>query len=625
MLSGQMGTAVLGGRGRAVHALVEALEASATPFHQLEPERPLPPDVDRVVIDATDPSIDAQALSRTLRAQSPDGRILVIVGDDREPEVEIEGLIDAGATDWLLWPRDALLLKPRLKTFLLGGRTALADGPERLRLLFAHAVDAISITDLTTGRFVDVNDAWSRQYGYPRDEAVGRMGPRDVSAEVQATAAAVSRLAQNGHMCRQVKWHRAKDGRVFPVEIHAGSYRTGGRHIMVATLRDLSVRLQLEGQLRQSDRLVSVGTVAASVAHEINNPLAFVSNNLDFLHDAMERHLSGEPLDLIAVRSALSEARAGTRRVREIVRDLKAFFRGDAAEPSAVDVCGVMDVALRFFANDLRQHASVSRTYLKAPQAWANGSRLGQVFVNLLSNAINALPERATEENRLDICIHTGPSGEVVVEVRDNGRGIPPELLGRIFDPFFTTRPQGEGTGLGLAICREIVEGFGGRIEVESAPGKGSMFRVILPAAQPVQAAAVGAASEASKATTPKLKLLLIDDERNLGLVLGRALESDLELEFVTDGHDGLRRIQDGQRFDAVVCDLMMPTMSGMEFYEHLQRVNGALAERTGFITGGTFTPPAREFASKMNGRVIEKPFLAEDLHAFVRLLTGRT
>lgn len=129
------------------------------------------------------------------------------------------------------------------------------------------------------------------------------------------------------------------------------------------------------------------------------------------------------------------------------------------------------------------------------------------------------------------------------------------------------------------------------------------------------------------KALVPgaRVKLLLIDDERNLGLVLGRALEPVVELQFVTDARDGLKLIEDGEAFDAVVCDLMMPTLSGMEFYEHLRRIDAPLAERTGFITGGTFTPPAREFASRMVGRIIEKPFLAEDLHVFVRGLTSRS
>ncbi|MBX5483805.1 MAG: PAS domain S-box protein [Myxococcaceae bacterium] len=495
----------------------------------------------------------------------------------------------------------------------------------RFDFLFHHGLDAVSLTDLQTQRFVDVNGAWEKLYGIPREEAVGKLGPKDVSAEPDATQAAILRIHQSDDPCKHVRWHRSRAGVVFPVEIYASKHELDGRLVLVSQIRDLTERVRLEAQLRQADRLASVGTLAAGVAHEINNPLAFVITNLEFLHDCLEGRRAGRPLDLDALSEAVREARDGANRVREIVRDLNTFSRVEDTAVEPVDVGEVMDIAVRLLSNEIRHRAELVRSWRRGHFARVNAARLGQVFVNLLTNALHALPDRPRERNRIEVRMGT-VQGELCIEVRDNGVGIPPDHLSKIFDPFFTTKPVGEGTGLGLPICQSIITSFGGVIEVESVVGSGSVFRVVLDACPPPGEVAQVAATEV-KAPAPRpsrrLRLLLVDDERNLGLVLERALEQDVELQFVTDGRVGLQRIQGGERYDAVVCDLMMPSMTGMEFYEQLRRIDGALAERTGFITGGTFTPPAREFASKMTGRIIEKPFMAEDLHAFVRSLAG--
>ena len=319
------------------------------------------------------------------------------------------------------------------------------------------------------------------------------------------------------------------------------------------------------------------------------------------------------------------EARDGARRVREVVKDLKAFSRADEWAIAPVDVAGAMDVALRMLGNEIRHRAILERDYAPTARARVNEARLGQVFVNLITNAVQALPNRPREQNLLQVRIRPGTPGELRVEIIDNGVGIPSEQVARIFDPFFTTKPVGEGTGLGLSICHGIVTSFGGRLEVESEPGRGSVFRVVLPEAREGADLSGDPRQEAPPqvAEGGPLRLLLIDDERNLGLVLGRALQPDMEVQFVTDGHEGLRRITSGETFDVVVCDLMMPTMTGMEFYSELERIDAGLALRTGFTTGGTFTPPARDFASRMVGRIIEKPFLADDLQTFVRTLVS--
>lgn len=495
-------------------------------------------------------------------------------------------------------------------------------------LIFQSGQDPISIIDVETGRFLDVNGAWERLYGYARDEAVGHMGPRDVSAEATLTDAAISRIRTGEPVCRHLRLHRSRSGAVFPVEIHAGSYVLEGKSVMVAMIRDVSERVRLESQLRQADRMASVGAVAAAVAHEINNPLSWVTAHLDHLAARLRPGADLEAADLQALADVVDEARDGVRRVRQIAGDLKAFSRPSDDGSTAVDVAETMRVALRMVSNRIRHQAHLTVELCPGLKVHANEARLGQVFLNLLGNALEALPDRPYEENRISLVVREGSAGHVLVEISDNGRGIPKALQPHVFQPFFTTRAADGGTGLGLSICHGIVTALGGRMELESTPGEGTTFRVLLPRLTAVTASATERAvspraEEGSSAgTNDPLRVLLVDDERNLGRALERALEPDVSLQFVTDAREGLDRISRGERYDAVICDLMMPSMNGMDFYEALCRLHPGLAARTGFVTGGTFTTAAREFALRMKDRMIEKPFLASDLHALVRRMS---
>ncbi len=496
-------------------------------------------------------------------------------------------------------------------------------------LIFRSGQDPISIIDVETGRFLDVNGAWERLYGYARDEAVGHMGPRDVSAEAALTDAAISRVRTGEPVCRHLRLHRSRSGAVFPVEIHAGSYVLDGKSVMVAMIRDVSERVRLESQLRQADRMASVGALAAAVAHEINNPLSWVTAHLEHLAVSLRPGAPLEAADLQALADVVDEARDGVRRVRQIAGDLKAFSRPGDDGITAVDVAEAMRAALRMVSNRIRHQAQLTVELCPGLKVHANEARLGQVFLNLLGNALEALPDRPYEENRISLVVREGSAGHVWVEISDNGRGIPEALQPHVFQPFFTTRAADGGTGLGLSICHGIVAALGGRMELESRPGEGTTFRVLLPRLTAVSASGgteraqpAGAEAGPDAVSDDPLRVLLVDDERNLGRALERALEPEVSLQFVTDAREALDRIARGERYDAVICDLMMPSMNGMDFYDALCRLHPALAARTGFVTGGTFTTPAREFALKMRDRVIEKPFLASDLHALVRRMS---
>jgi signal transduction histidine kinase len=290
--------------------------------------------------------------------------------------------------------------------------------------------------------------------------------------------------------------------------------RTGElRRTNTALEAQMGERKRLESQLVQTEKLASLGQLTAGVAHEINNPMGFVHANLGTLEtyfsatqamlDAYQAEAAGladadaaarlrrlrERLDLDQVSAdaptLIAQSREGLERVRRIVMDLKDFSRSSTAEAwQWSDLHHGIDSTLNIIASDIAQRADVVKEYGDLPEIECQPSHLNQAVLNLLQNALYAMDGR-----RGTIRISTGRSGSGLVwlDVADSGIGIAPEILPRIFDPFFTTRPAGKGTGLGLSIAYGVVQRHGGRIEVQSTPGEGSVFRILLPVRQPVR------------------------------------------------------------------------------------------------------------------------------------------
>jgi signal transduction histidine kinase len=243
-------------------------------------------------------------------------------------------------------------------------------------------------------------------------------------------------------------------------------------------------RARMRERLLISERLVSVGTLAAGVAHEINNPLAVAMANLEcVLADLAPAPETAGPRDLAAYAEPLRDIDEALKRIRDIVRDVKLFSRPQESKASAVDVRSVIDSSVRMALKEIRRGARVIKEFGAVPLVTANESRLGQVILNLIVNAAHAVPEGRAGDNTLRLITRTLEDGRAVIEVADTGCGIPREHLERIFDPFFTTKPAGVGTGLGLSICHTIVAELGGEIEVDSEVGRGTTFRVLLPPA----------------------------------------------------------------------------------------------------------------------------------------------
>ncbi|MFY2556868.1 two-component regulator propeller domain-containing protein [Corallococcus terminator] len=609
---------------------------------------------------------------------------------------------------------------------------------------------------------------------------------------------------------------------------------------------------QTQAQLVQAGRMAAVGQLAAGVGHEINNPLAYIVSNLEHASeesDALAKEL-GEARDagmrLREVGQALREALHGADRVRRIVRDLKTFSRPDDEKQGPVELGSVLDSAVKIAMGELRPRAKVVRDYGDVTWVEGNEARLAQVFLNLLINAAQALPEGRAEENEVRLVTRGGPDGWVLAEVRDTGSGISPESLGRIFDPFYTTKPVGVGTGLGLSLCHAYVTAMGGTISVESELGKGSVFRVALrrardvgsaltseargrsrDAAAPAEARAQGSGgssrgtSEAesrpvrerpsspsgyatvsgarpvtegpssptvsesslgarpvterpsspsgyptvsdsslgmrsmterdtsptgyppvsgswplseretsptgfptvpvrpaaerpaspvsaptqweappearlaperpstalgsesfgaaiprvtapslamdassprvpgpvpsSEARVPELasdtavrtgttavvtdaprvesppppvrgRVLVVDDDALVSGAIRRTLSRENDVDVVVSARQALERLNapEPQRYDVVLCDLMMPEMTGMDLYEALVRTAPDVAERMVFITGGAFTPTARTFLERVENPRVEKPFDPEALRGLVRAEVAR-
>ncbi|HEY5051664.1 MAG TPA: ATP-binding protein, partial [Acidothermaceae bacterium] len=386
-------------------------------------------------------------------------------------------------------------------------RTTFREAEESLRkseAQYRQIVEATSdgIIQLDERRtVVFVNQRLADMLGYDASEMIGRDFLDFVSSAAQTTFSnsLAERKAGRKQPVDTIYCHR--DGRSISVSVAgAATFDAEGRFSgTLGLVRDMTERNKLQSQLMVSDRMASIGTLAAGVAHEINNPLAAVLANLDFIAESMSASVQGSiaatspassrPWLCGEIQGPLDDAREAARRMRFVVRDLKVFSHPASDDLRApVNVRALMDSSLRMAENEIRHRARVVKQYGPVPPLDINEARIGQVFLNLLVNAAQALPEDHADNNEIHVDIRLDGAW-VIIEVRDTGSGIPPEIIGRIFDAFFTTKAVGVGTGLGLAISHRIVTDMGGDLTVESTMGTGTLFRVSLPVTRAVDVA----------------------------------------------------------------------------------------------------------------------------------------
>ncbi len=450
--------------------------------------------------------------------------------------------------------------------------------------------------------------------GKPIDSIIPEdLRPRILSLHAQLEKTGRTPISQ-GRLLR-------RDGSEFEVEVLAIPIVFDGESAVLTVARDFRERAELLSGLMQMDRMISMGTLAAGVGHEINNPLTFVLGNLDFVQQELNKLIAARPAienDFSEVREALDEAHTGASRAAAVVAELRSLTRVSDTEPKPIHIASLLRTATRMTGNELRHRAELVVDVVddeKLPLVQAVESRLSQVFLNLLLNAAQAIDVGNADQDRVTLRTRVEPE-HVVIEIEDTGHGIPAETMSRIFEPFFTTKAVGSGTGLGLSICREIVREHEGTIEVSSVVGRGTTFTVRLPRAE---AAAVEiAVEEPSEAPSGRAMVLVVDDESMVVRTLARMLSGDNDVDTTLEASDALEGIRAGKRYDVIFCDLMLPGMTGMEFYAHLQQEFPDQAERIIFMTGGAFSDDARAFAEEVSSRCERKPIRLERLEALV-------
>jgi signal transduction histidine kinase/CheY-like chemotaxis protein len=398
-----------------------------------------------------------------------------------------------------------------------------------------------------------------------------------------------------------------------------------GRETLLVVLRDITEEVARRAQILLGEKLASIGQVAASVAHELNNPMAWVMANLEQIRGAAARLLSAarpragaapeeEVLRSIdVIDQSCHEALVGVERMRDIVSDLNVFSSSGERWPEPMDLVDVIELALRMTGPQLSQLCRIERRFGEMPPLVGYPGKLSQVFVNLFINAAQAMPPRPRDENLVRV---TGSyeGGVYEVEVEDNGRGMDPEVTERIFDPFFTTKEDQARAGIGLWVSRKILEEQRGSMTVTSRPGEGTTFTVRLSGLTPSD---VPSARGPSLAPPPpsRATVLFVDDEPMLLSAFARALEDQHDVLVAGSGDKALAILEErGGKVDAIVCDLLMPQMSGMDLYDAVGELYPELQRRMAFMSGGAFTPRAREFVERVSNPKIAKPISLGDL-----------
>jgi PAS domain S-box-containing protein len=378
-------------------------------------------------------------------------------------------------------------------------------------------------------------------------------------------------------------------------------------------------RLEALETARAAQQLASVGTLAAGVAHELNNPLTFVLSNVELVAEAVRR-LRGAPADADGwdeALHALEDALEGAERMRLIVRDLRTMARPDDKGGGSVEVRRLLEYAANVASAEVRPRARLVWDVADVPAVRGSEGRLGQVLVNLLVNAAHAIPEGNPAGHVIRMTAVSRGDGRVEIAVSDTGAGIAPEHLPRIFDPFFTTKPSGVGTGLGLWVCKNIVTTLGGTLEVDSEPGRGTTFRVVLPAAEGERPRPAWAEPAHDERT--RRRVLVVDDEPLVAATIRRQLASEFAVEASSGVADALARLQ-SSRYDAVICDVLLEGATGLDVVEAIRRTVPALAGRVLLVTGGA---PAeiREGLARSGLPWIAKPFRGRQLRQALREL----
>jgi two-component system, cell cycle sensor histidine kinase and response regulator CckA len=515
-------------------------------------------------------------------------------------------------------------------------------------ILFDTFADGIVLMDLR-GQILKANQPITRWLGFDQPgEIIGKNALDFIEPEDQPLATEqLGRLLETGNIGLVEYRAIRKDGTTFFTE-NVASLVQGpeGKPVAIASIvRDVTEQKEMRSRIAQADRMAGVGRLAAGIAHEINNPLAYTLANTKALAEEVPRIASAltrccelirerlgpedardalgdayglmEKGDLEELGTWAKEALHGARRVRDIVRDLNTFSRTGEDRAFPVDLNQVLNSCIKVVQSEIKYRARLETDLGDIPAVMANDGRLSQVFLNLLFNAAQSIREGDVQSNLIKISSREEEES-LVVEVRDTGCGIQTCDLDRLFEPFYTTRPVGVGSGMGLTICRNIVESYGGEIEVRSTPGQGSCFRVRLPV---VDARSEKEDERTAKPVTKLIfagRILVVDDEPLILSLVQRILAPEHQVVALRSGKEAREILEHDRAFDLILCDLMMPDTTGMDLHREINERDPDLADRMVFLSGGVFTPRARDFIQQVPNVLLDKPFEPETLETLV-------
>lgn len=481
----------------------------------------------------------------------------------------------------------------------------LAASQRDFRTVIERAPDPV--LGLRRGRIVYANAALLSILGRDVEQLEGRptseiLGPGD--------DAAIEKLfrAKNGARDPVTIRVRSREGALVELEATAVSADFYGKPTDVVICRDVTARRRFTARQMEMDRLVSVGTLATAVGHEINNPLAYIILNIE---EARKLRTADPGAD---VTEHLEAAADGAGRIRETVNALRFFARPDRSE-STIYLDRVIRSAAAMASNEIRHRAKLHLDLNADIPLWGNETRLSQVFVNLLINAAQAIPAGDQSSNEIRVSCHR-ENDRAVFLVSDTGAGIEAERLERVFDAFYTTKPE-QGTGLGLGISRETIREMGGDLQVTSEVGRWTTFRGELPVCEP-EVAPGRLATPAAVVLPRRSTILLVDDEPLLIRSLARTLRAEAEVLAAESLSEAMELIEANPQIDLILTDVMMPNGSGIDLFNQLQAQRPALADQVVFMSGGVFTEQARTFRETTANPFLEKPL---DLEQVRRLL----